>query len=139
MAKLIPVFLVFGFVVLYLIGIKRFWTRLTALLILLLSLGIIIPNLTVDEAGFIVRDVTHFTEHIAGLLRRGDAATAEATLVEFNGQFSRIARDMTARPEFIGNLIENTNVLKQTRDSEQHGGRISSEGAPSAPPNESSP
>jgi hypothetical protein len=120
MEKLIALLLVLGFVVLYLIGIKAFWSRLVALLVLLLSLGIVIPNLTVDEAGFIVRHVDRFTEHVASLLQKGDSLAAQAKLARFNAGFPGVSRDMAARPRFIRELIDSTNSVTHKEDGE-HG------------------
>ena len=44
-----------------------------------------------------------------------------------------------SREQEAGDLLDQMTRSEETPDTEQHSGRISSEGAPSAPPNESSP
>jgi outer membrane protein assembly factor BamD (BamD/ComL family) len=126
MDKLIIALMIPGSIILCLVAGKRLWIRVVSIVLLILAMGVIVPNLGRDHS-LVALDVQssflkEFVQDIQKLIETKDYDAAQLRLAEFNRRFPGVSRnqDLTAFAKLMGELKAITNEIPKDKSLNQN-------------------
>ena len=130
MDKLIMVLMVPGSIILCLVWGKRLSVRAAAILLLLLALGVVLPNIQFDRSAVSLllqsTFLTEFAEDTRNLIESGQQDVASRRLAEFARRFPEAARKPDELTDLMVELraITNTVPFEQGADQRTNGSTV---------------